>query len=305
VASSPWSLQTRLLFILVVVFWGLNYVFVNIGLEYAGPLWLATLRSGTGAIATLPLVSALRGWGTLDARGRRDALLLGAPNTALFFGLWFWAAREVPPGIAAVVVYTFPLWVALLSDPVLGHRLSLRHWVAVTIGFVGVALISQVGESGGVGISVTAIIALLAAAVSWALGTVVFQRRFRREEMLEANAYQLVGGAVVLLGATFLFSPVPLPHATVGLLETVVWLGILGTTVAYVIWFDLLGRTPASTLSAYVFLVPVVALGASVGFFGEHLSWVQLGGVGLVLVSIYGIGRAPNSDAVRSSAPAR
>jgi drug/metabolite transporter (DMT)-like permease len=292
VASSPWSLQTRLLFLLIVAFWGLNYVFVNVGLEFAGPLWLASLRAGTGAIATLPIVSAFRGWGTLDRSGRRDALLLGLPNTALFFGLWFWAAREVQPGIAAVVIYTFPLWVALLSQPVLGSRLGPRHWLSIAIGFLGVALISQLGESGGPGVSLWAILALVGAAISWALGTVVFQRRFRREQMLEANAFQLIGGSVGLLGATLVLSPVPLPHPTLDLLATVMWLGILGTAVGYAIWFDLLGRTPAATLSAYVFLVPVVALAASVVFFNEHLSALQLGGVGLVLVSIYGIGRA-------------
>ncbi|MGI0130210.1 MAG: DMT family transporter [Thermoplasmata archaeon] len=291
-ASSPWSLQTRLMFLLLVVFWGFNYIFVNVGLEFAGPLWLATLRAGTGALATLPIVSALHGWGTLDRAGRRDALILGLPNTALFFGLWFWAARDVLPGIAAVVIYTFPLWVALLSQPVLGLRLGPRHWTSVAVGFVGVALISQAGGATGAGVSLTPILVLLLAAIAWAFGTVLFQRRFPRDQMMEANAYQLIGGTLGLMGATLVLSPVPTPHPTLDLLATILWLGILGTTLAYAIWFNLLGRTAAATLSAYVFLVPVVALAASVTFFREQLSLLQIAGVGLVLASIYGIARA-------------
>ncbi len=291
-ASGPWSLSTRLLFLVLVVCWGLNYPFVNVGLEHASPLWLAMLRAGTGALATLAVVTAYRGWGSLDGAGRRDALLLGIPNTAVFFGLWFWAAGSVLPGIAAVVIYTFPLWVALLSPVFLGSRLGPRHWVSVAVGFVGVALISQLGESGGSKVSVEAIVLLLAAAIAWAVGTVLFQRRFRPAQMLEANGFQLIGGAVALGAATLTVARTPLPTASVPLVESVLWLGLLGTATAYAIWFWLLGRTPAATLSAYVFLVPVVALAASVAYFGERLSILQVAGVGLVLVSIYGIGRA-------------
>ena len=296
-ASGSWSLSTSLLFLVLVVCWGLNYPFVNVGLSHASPLWLATLRAGIGALATLVVVTGFRGWGTLDRAGRRDALLLGVPNTAVFFGLWFWAAGSVLPGIAAVVIYTFPLWVALLSPSFLGARLGPRHWVSVAVGFVGVALISQLGAAGGSRISIEAIVLLLAAAIAWAIGTVLFQRRFRPAQMLEANAYQLIGGAVALGAATLVGAPTPLPTVDGSLLESVVWLGLLGTAAAYAIWFWLLGRTPAATLSAYVFLVPVVALAASVAYFGERLSLLQVAGVGLVLVSIYGIGRARTQPA--------
>ncbi|MGA8542248.1 MAG: DMT family transporter [Thermoplasmata archaeon] len=299
-ASSSWSPAAIAGYLLIVVFWGFNYLFVNLGLEFASPLWLAALRAGVGALSTLAIVSGFGGWGTLDRAGKRDALLLGIPNTALFFGLWFWAARSVLPGIAAVVVYTFPLWVALLSRPVLGQALTGRHWASVAVGFVGVALISEIGQTGSAGVAWLPIVALLVAAISWAVGTVLFQRRFRPVQMMSANAYQLIGGAVALLVAVAVLSPNPLPRPTVELGETIVWLGVLGTAVAYAFWAMLLGRIRAATLSAYVFLVPVVALAASAVIFGERLSWTQLLGVGLVLISIYGIGRAQGASAAPS-----
>jgi O-acetylserine/cysteine efflux transporter len=304
VASSSWSLQTRLLFLLLVTFWGMNYLFVKVGLEYASPLWLAALRSGVGVVASVPVVLAAQGWGHLDRTARRDALLRGLPNTAVFFGLWFYAAQDVPPGFAAIVIYTFPLWVALLSQPFLGQPLGPRHWVSVGIGFAGVALISQIGQAGGAGVPFLAVLLLLAAAISWALGTVFFQRRFHGAQMLEANTFQLLGGTGALFVAALVLTPRPIPIPSAELAASVLWLGVLGTAFAYSIWFSLLGRTRAAAISAYVFLVPVVALAASVIFLGERLTWVQLGGVGLVLVSIYVIGRARWADAVRtSSAP--
>lgn len=288
----PWSWATWLLFALLVVVWGFNYLFVDLGLTASGPLWLATLRAGVGLAGTVVLVTAARGWGSLNLRGRRDALLLGVPNTALFFGLWFAGAESVTPGIASVVVYTFPLWVALLSAPLAGRPLNGVAWASVLLGFGGVALIARFWAFFGSGVSAVPILEIGAAAVFWALGTIYFQRRFAPREILSATAYQLAGGFVALLGASVLLTPAPLPSPTFDLLAAALWLGLAGTAVAYGIWFSLLGRTPAAQLSGYLFLVPVVALLASALLLGERLSSVQVVGVGLVLVAIYGIGRA-------------
>jgi probable blue pigment (indigoidine) exporter len=214
----------------------------------------------------------------------------------VFYVLLALSIQTVLPGLAAVVIYTFPLWVAVLSPSLLGHRLTARHWIAVGAGFLGVALISQVWSAVGGDFPLRAILELLGAAVAWALGTVLFQRRFSRDQLREANAFQLFGGTAALLALVLVFGLTPLPSMTVDFGLTLLWLGILGTAFAYVIWFDLLGRTRAATLSAYVFLVPVVALIASAVFLGERLSPIQILGVGLVFVSIYGIGRAPRAN---------
>jgi O-acetylserine/cysteine efflux transporter len=302
VAGSGWSGTARLMFLFIVIVWGFNYLFVNVGLGFSSPLWLASLRAGIGALAAIGIVSARRGWGSIDGRGRRDALLLGIPNTGVFFGLWFVAARNVLPGLAAVFIYTFPLWVALLSAPVLHHTLARRHWGAVAIGFVGVALISQVWNLASGSVTVVPLLMLLAAAISWALGTVLFQKRFDRTEMLEANAFQVAGGATMLVIASVVLAPLPLPNFTPTLWATVLWLGVLGTGIAYSLWFTLLGETRAARLSAFVFLVPVVALAASAVVFGERLSVPQLVGVGLVLLAIYAIGGISETAFARETA---
>ncbi|MGA8276218.1 MAG: DMT family transporter [Thermoplasmata archaeon] len=297
--EARWSVRTWLLFALMALAWGLNYPLVSVGLQSASPLWLATLRTGVGLAGTVVLVTLAHGWGTLDAKGRRDAFLLGVPNTAGLFGFWFVAARSVPPGIASVMIYTFPFWVALLSAPVLGRPLSRAAWAAIATGFLGVALISQAWALFGPGLSVVPILELLAAALSWAVGTVLFQRRFRASQALSGCAYQLAGGLVALVLATLVVGAEPLPRPTPDLIGVTLWLGLVGTTVAYAIWFTLLGRTPAARISAYLFLVPIVALAASVTILGERLVWVQAIGVGLVLLAIYWVGRSriePLSD---------
>ncbi len=291
-AAPAWPWTTRLLFLFLCVAWGFNFLFIRVGLSDASPLWLSLLRGVIGTAATVFIVTPLKAWGKLDARGRRDALLLGIPTTTAFYALLIVGIETVLPGVASVVTYTFPLWVALLSPSVLGHRLARSHWLSVVAGFAGVALIAQFWAAASGRESAVGVLELLGGALAWALGTVLFQRRFSRAQMLEANAYQLLGGTAGLAVAVLVVAPTPLPTVGLDLWVSLVWLGIVGTAIAWSIWFDLLGRTRAAALSAYVFLVPVVALIGSAVFFGERLSAVQLAGVGLVLLSVYGIGRA-------------
>jgi drug/metabolite transporter (DMT)-like permease len=297
------------LYVGLVLAWGFNYLFVRAGLSYAGPIWLAALRAGVGALGIAASLVPRSQRAHLDARGIRDGLLLGLPNTALFFGLWFVAASAVLPGETAVVIYTFPLWVALLSIPLLRQRLLPLGWAAVAAGFIGVTLVAQPWAGGKT--PWLPVVELLVAALSWAFGTVLYKRRFRGKEMREANVYQLAAGSVALFVAAVIFEPRAVPGPTPPLLAIVLYLGLVGTAFGYGVWFWLLQRFPAPTVSAYVFLVPVTAILGSRLVFGEPLDSVQIGGVALVLLSLYGVARSgvepmaprPGDPTDRSSAP--
>ncbi len=296
-SAPPWWAWGLIAFLGLV--WGLNFIFLKLGLEYASPLWLAFLRALLGLAGTAALLRSTRGPIPLDARGRRDAMLIGIPSTAIFYALVFAGLASVLPGIASVLVYTFPLWVALLSPWALRHPLTGRLSGALAVGFAGVVLLSQPWADLHGGISPIAVVELLGGAVAWALGTVLFQRRFAAAELVEANAYQLLGGLIGLGVLVVVFAPTPLPRFTPQLAVDVAWLGLLGTSGAYTIWSYLLGKTRALTLSAYVFLVPIVALIASALVFGERLALIPLLGVALVLLSIYLVGSAPRAHEIR------
>ncbi|MGI0151625.1 MAG: DMT family transporter, partial [Thermoplasmata archaeon] len=256
------------LYSVLVIAWGLNYVVLRWGLEVAGPLWLAFLRAGVGALGVLVFLVATGRTGALDRAGRLDAMLLGVPTTGLFFGLWFVAALSVPPGQSAVLIYTFPLWVAILSAALFRHRLGAGPILSIALGFAGVILVSQPWRTGGAALPPLAVAELLGGALAWAIGTVIFQRRFEGVEVAEANLYQLAGGTAVLLVASLLLDPSP-PEVSSRLLLVTLWLGLVGTSVAYAIWYALLDRYSAVSLSAYTFLIPLAALAASFLLLGE------------------------------------
>lgn len=297
----PGRTGTIAVFLLMVLAWSGNYLFVKIGLVSATPIWLAFLRAAVGAAGAAVYLLATGSFRSLSPRERRDALLLGIPNTALFLGLWFVAARQVAVGEAAVIIYTYPIWVSLFSNPLLGHRLGWAHWTAVVGGFAGVVLVSQPWNAGTSGVPTVAFVELLVAAVSWGSATVLFQRRFRPAQLAAANGFQLLSGSAVLLVAAAALDPTRLPVPTASLAVSVLWMGLFGTTFAYVVWFWLLEQHRASTISAYLFLVPLGALGLGVVFTGEAVSALQAAGIVLVLLSIYAVPRS----AVKPGAPAQ
>ncbi len=281
------------LFLTMTVAWGINYIFVVIGLDYVTPLWLAGLRAAVGATVVFAFLRATHHPRVLDAAGRRDALIVGLPTTAAFLGLWFYAAASVPAGETAILIYTFPLWVALLSPWVLGHPLSGRHWLAIGIGFAGVVLISQPWSLGAGAIAPISLAELLAAAIFWAVGTVIVQRRFPSpNEMSEANVYQMAGGAAALVAAAIVINHSQLPEPSPGLVLVLVWIGVVGTGFAYIVWYRLLSRIRAATLSAYTFVVPMITVIASSIVFQERFTASEIAGMLLVIASIYLIGTA-------------
>ncbi|HEV8049334.1 MAG TPA: DMT family transporter, partial [Thermoplasmata archaeon] len=223
----------------VVAVWGLNYLFVREGLTMAPPLWLAAFRAGAGAVVLVPVLALTGRYSGLSGLDVRDALAIGIPNTALFFGLWFLAAGAVLPGETAVLVYTFPLFVTLLAPSFLRAQVSRNQLLAVAGGFGGVVLVCQPWIGGTAGLAPLPVLALLLAALSWALGTVLFKRRFAGRTVLAANSAQLLGGAGGLFVAAVLVEGPAVPAPTVPLLAVVVWLGVVGTAAAYAIWFSL------------------------------------------------------------------
>ena len=289
--NAPRNWILVVLYIGMIVPWGLNFLFVHLGLGYSPPVWLAAIRAalGTGGVAVGLLV-----WSSgarLTARERRDSLLLGIPTTGLFFALWFQAATQVPPGQTAVLVYTFPLWVAILSFLVLSERPPRLTWPSIVVGFLGVVLLEQPWQNGAGHTPLAAVLELLGAAVCWAVGTVFLKWRIRGPALRAANAWQLLSGAAVLFILAVVFEPDPTVTWTTSLVASVLWLGLVGTALGNVAWFALLERYPASTVSTWAFLTPVVAVGASIAIFGERLGAFQLVGVAAVLGSVFVVAR--------------
>jgi len=209
------------------------------------------------------------------------ASVLGFLNIGLFFALLFFAAYRLPGGIAATVIAMQPLFVALLAWKLLAQKLSMVTVGAALSGIAGVGLIVLEPDAA---LDNWGLVASLGAAVSMAAGTVFARRWPSPVPLLLLTGWQLVAGGL-LLGALAWFVEGMPPALTVRNGIGVLYLAVVATGLAFVLWFrgiKLLGVS----VSFLVLLSPVAAITLGSFVLDERLGPIQIVGIVVVIASI-------------------
>jgi O-acetylserine/cysteine efflux transporter len=280
-------------FSLLVLFWGSSFAVVKIGLDYSPPSLFAGLRILLGGLA---MVLAAILWGG-SPNLRRDwpvFLLLALFNAVLFVGLQTYAILYLPSGSAAVLVYLQPILVGVLAWLILGEPLSAVKLVGLLLGFSGIVAVSLGSFTGAENaISTVGIIFGAGSALSWALGTVYFKKYEARISTLWAVTMTfLVGGMVLTVLGLLVERWKDISWSGV-FVASLLYSGLVGISLAWVIWFALVRAGEASRVAAYVFAVPLSAVLIGVVILGEPLGYTLLVGAALVLSGIYLANREP------------
>jgi drug/metabolite transporter (DMT)-like permease len=282
-----------LAFSLLVLFWGSSFAVVKIGLDYSPPLLFAGLRILLGGLA---MVLAAILWGG-SPNLRRDwpvFLLLALFNAVLFVGLQTYAILYLPSGSAAVLVYLQPILVGVLAWLILGEPLSAAKLVGLLLGFSGIVAVSLGSLTGAENaISTVGVIFGAGSALSWALGTVYFKKYEVRISTLWAVAMTFLVGGIVLTLLGLLVERWKDISWSGEFVASLLYSGLVGISLAWVIWFALVRAGEASRVAAYVFAVPLSAVLIGVVILGEPLGYTLLIGVALVLSGIYLANREP------------
>jgi len=277
-----------LLFVLLGFFWGSSYLFIKIGVE-AGlqPFTLVTLRLLIGfallvSVAAAARVRLPRRLGTYG-----HLLVIAVLSVGLPFSLISWAEQSVDSTLAAVINGAVPLFVIVIAATTLPDEPFTRARVAgLLIGFVGVAILVGFDPAVLAGTAVLPALALMGSSVSYAAGG-VYARRFLNDVRPMINALFEVGFALVIVGvlAFFLDGPISLPAQADAWLA-VIWLGLLGSGLAFLTFFRLLGRWGATRTSLVAYLLPIfgIVLGALV--LGEAVGLRLVIGTALVIGGI-------------------
>lgn len=260
--------------------WGSTYL-VTVALLPPGlPLTAAVLRAVPAGLLLLLVVRRLpRGswwW---------KALVLGGLNIGVFFALLFVAAYRLPGGVAATVGAVQPLLVAGLATWVLKDRLSLKVVLSGLAGATGVALLVLSSQAR---LDAVGVVAALGGAVSMATGVVLAKKWGKAEKPLTMTAWQLLGGGLLLVPLMLVMEGPP-PALSVMNVGGYLYLSVVGTAVAYALWFRGIQRLPVTAPSFLGLLSPVVAAFLGWLVLGEQLSLLQGFGGLLVLGSILAV----------------
>ncbi|WP_371528933.1 EamA family transporter [Streptomyces sp. NBC_01283] len=259
--------------------WGTTYVTTTELLPADRPLLAAALRALPAGLILLALTRRLpRGdwwW---------KAAVLGVLNFGAFFPLLFFGAYHLPGGVASTVSAVMPLLVAGFGIGVLKVRPSGRTLLAGLVGVAGVALLVLRGSAA---VDPAGIAAMLAATTLMALAVVLSKRWGRPEgvSLLTLTGWQLTAGGLILAPIALTAEGLP-DHLTGANIAGYTYLGVIGTAIAYALWFRGIERLPASSVSFLGLTNPVVATLAGLLLLGQTLTTWQLGGLVLVLGSV-------------------
>lgn len=247
----------------VYIIWGSTYLAIRVTVETLPPLFAAGVRFlVAGALMYAWL--ALRGGPNSVRISRRELVAATAVGGALLLGgngLVMLAERDVPSGLASLIIASVPLWVVVFRATT-GERVGKGTRAGVAAGFAGVAMLVLPGDTTD-GAALYGLLLLVGAAFSWATGSFLSQRLSLPPNPFLSTAVQmLAGGALLMLGglARGEASSLALDQFSAASLWALTYLVVAGSFVAFTAYTWLLQNAPISKVATYAYVNPVVAV---------------------------------------------
>ena len=247
-------------FSFMCLIWGSTWMMIKIGVRDAPPLTTLGLRFWIAGLLVLITVLVRRKPIPRDRASLSFGVFLGLFHMAFPYSLVYWAEQYISSGLTAVLYATMPLMVAILARVFLGNPLTASKIIGIAFGLGGVTVIYSdhlgwQGEHGALGIAAVLLSVLFAS-----LSAVALKKRSPEIDPMSGLLIPfLVGGAVISLAAGIIegANPVHLDMTTWG---TILYLAVLGSVVAFSLYFWTIKRIDVTLLSYQTFIIPILAL---------------------------------------------
>src|SRR6202011_1705408 len=283
-------LKTLLAFAIIYFVWGSTFLAIRVGVHEVPPFLLAATRFLVAGLVLYCWMIA-QGERSPSAREWMSAFLLALLIFVFDYGLLFWAEQRVPSGIAAVMLATIPVFMALSEIIFLRtQRLTVRLVLAFVIGIGGVAvLMSRSLNLGGAPIDKVGAVALIVASISWSVSSALTRKLpLPPSKVMSSGAQMLAGGVFLALTAAALgefrnFHPWTISR---GAWLSLLYLIVAGSIIGFTAYVWLIHHEPLTKVGTYAYVNPVVAV--LVGYFlgGEALGLRTILGTLFVLISV-------------------
>jgi drug/metabolite transporter (DMT)-like permease len=317
--SSRAGLSAWAALLVVWIVWGSTYLAIRLADRSIPPFAMASARYLTAGAVLYPFAvlgsrrrqarpgpagrrpsSRLAQWGGMAVVG---TLLLAFGNGGVSY-----AEQTLPSGLAALLVASVPLWMALADRVINGQRIPLRGWIALVLGLAGIAVLARPSGNG----TLLPVLIVLGAGLSWGTGSVLAGRLPAPASPLAGSAMEMLTGGVVLIGlaaATGELAHIDPAHVTTQSLLGLLYLIGPGSLLAMTCYVIALRRLPTAAVSTYAYVNPVVAVSLGALLLGERLTLATLLGGAVVVLSVAMLllnrtGEASPRTAPRKSSPA-
>jgi drug/metabolite transporter (DMT)-like permease len=272
----------------VYILWGSTYLGIELASETIPPFFAAGTRFLIAGTLMLGIVAWRRGPAALRLTKAEAAssivvgLLLPGANSLLFV-----TERQVPIGLASLIIAAIPLWVVLLRFAA-RERPDLISVTGLVVGFAGIALLVRPGGGSG---SLGYLLLTVFGSFLWAFGSFLSPRLPVPRDPFAATAYEmLAGGAVLMTVALLAYNPAELNPADYSgrSLFGLAYLVVFGSLIGYSAYVWLLANAPIGQVATYAYVNPVIAIALGAIVLGESITW-RIGGGALLIIAAVAI----------------
>jgi probable blue pigment (indigoidine) exporter len=267
--------------VLAPITWGTTYITVTQLLPEGRPLLVATMRVVPAAVVLLVVGAVVSRWRPRGAEWWRTATL-GMFNFGLFFPLLSVAVYRLPGGVAAAVGGLQPLLVVTFSWLFAQRRPRRSEMTISVVAVIGVGLVAI---RPGADLDVVGLLAAVAANVSFSVGVVLTRRFPTPANRLAATGWQLLMGGTLLVPLTLIVEGAP-PSLTGGNIAGFAYLSMIGTALAFIIWFNGIRRLSPVAPPLLGLAAPVTGAVLGWAVLGQSLSPLQLAGFAITIGAI-------------------
>lgn len=285
-------------FWLLGLVWGSSFLWIKIAVGEVGPFAVSAIRQLIGLAGLLVVVAVQKQPFPRDYRTLRAYVVLGTLQCAIPFALIPWGETRIDSGLAAILNGTMPLFTILIAHVWLqDEKITPARLVGLVVGFGGVVILGSRDLSpGGLGGTAWGQAALLAATLSYAVAGTFSRRHLRGQPpLVQATMVVLIGDALLWSAVAAAERPVHLPSSPI-VWTALVWLGLLGSCLAYLLYFYLISAWGATRASLVTYVFPVIGLLLGIIFLGERVDWPLALGSFLVVAGILVVGRPPRPE---------
>jgi drug/metabolite transporter (DMT)-like permease len=265
--ARDWS---RLVFLSVL--WGATFFFTSLALRELPPLTLVFLRLSIATLILLPIIwlhkiklpSSIAGW--------QPYAVMALINNVIPFSLIVMAQTYIPSGMASVLNATTPVFTVLVAAAFGDERLILRRVVGVLLGLTGVIVLRgfafEIDSDQTIGILLS-----LGATVSFGFSALWATRKLTGKPPLATATFQLMSASVMMFCLAVVFDrPWQLEMPGGVTWSAILGLASLSTALAFIVFFQIIIRSGASTVMLVTLLVPVSAILLGYFILGEYIA---------------------------------
>ena len=285
-----------LAFLILALAWGTSFMFIKIAVQTVQPLTLVAWRLIIGSAGLYAVSRIRRVRLPQNTQTWRHIAVIGLVNVAIPFVLIVWAESGVQgldSGVASIVNSTVPLFSIVIAGVLMRmERVTAPAVFGLFVGFGGVVLLMS-RDAQASRDSWLPYFAVLGAALCYAAGSAYARRYLHGVSPVALALGQLAVAAAIVFVASLAIETWSAQTFPLRTILALFWLGLVGSTLAYILYFFVLQQWGATRTTLVTYLVPAVGLTAGIIFLNEPFDWRLLAGGGLILSGVATVNLRP------------